>query len=108
MQHSSRGRPRKWRDNAEKNRNWYYRNRKKILAFRRENKVWSLYRDKKMGVIRPKQVKCHLCDKPISGSNLCSDHNHETGRFRGWLCKACNRSLGWFERRKGRILRYIR
>jgi hypothetical protein len=25
---------------------------------------------------------------------LCLDHNHETGKFRGWLCDNCNTGIG--------------
>ena len=39
---------------------------------------------------------CESCGK-ITGENtydLCFDHNHETGAFRGWLCGSCNTSIG--------------
>lgn len=41
--------------------------------------------------------KCHLCGKPEGAKWLHMDHCHETGRFRGWLCENCNRSLGLLE-----------
>ena len=25
---------------------------------------------------------------------LCFDHNHKTGKFRGWICRPCNIALG--------------
>jgi len=40
---------------------------------------------------RAKPEHCEVCG---SGGNICWDHDHETGEFRGWLCDACNRALG--------------
>lgn len=36
---------------------------------------------------------CDLCKKPVH-RNWQLDHCHETGKFRGWLCKGCNTGLG--------------
>ena len=40
--------------------------------------------------------KCHVCGIPEleCAHGLHMDHSHETGIFRGWLCKKCNTALG--------------
>ena len=35
------------------------------------------------------------------------DHDHNTDKFRGWLCHTCNRALGGFGDNVSRILRAI-
>ena len=34
---------------------------------------------------------CQICSKEV---DLCYDHDHATGEFRGVLCRQCNRALG--------------
>lgn len=36
---------------------------------------------------------CEICD---TKENLCWDHNHQTGLFRGTLCSNCNKAIGLF------------
>ena len=40
---------------------------------------------------RKKPKNCEVCDKT---GRICFDHNHKTGKFRGWLCTKCNLILG--------------
>lgn len=43
--------------------------------------------------------RCHICGVPEAELNkkICMDHDHETGEFRGWLCRNCNSGLGHFK-----------
>lgn len=44
---------------------------------------------------RKKPSDCEACGDPCStGKLLVFDHEHRTGRFRGWLCNGCNLALG--------------
>lgn len=46
---------------------------------------------------------CAICKKPewkeANGrtTNLCIDHNHETGKLRGLLCRSCNSAIGFLK-----------
>lgn len=45
---------------------------------------------------RPKSEQCEVCGafgKDFK-KGLFYDHNHKTGKFRGWLCMRCNFALG--------------
>jgi hypothetical protein len=47
---------------------------------------------KKEGLKRPPiGTACELCDR--KDQKLFCDHDHETGKFRGWLCSGCNSAL---------------
>lgn len=40
---------------------------------------------------RPRPSNCECCDRP---AEIRFDHDHTTGKFRGWLCDRCNLGLG--------------
>src|SRR3990167_9559366 len=43
---------------------------------------------------RKRPELCEICGKK---GKICFDHNHETGKFRGWICVKCNIALGMSE-----------
>lgn len=66
---------------------------------------------------REGQPVCEICGKAVSevtkwdskfaAKNLCVDHDHATGKFRGLLCQICNRQLGWYENNREKINQYL-
>ena len=64
---------------------------------------------------RKTHKKCEICGRVLSNKNteqttnmLCVDHIHSSKRFRGLLCNRCNTMLGWFERYKKFIFKYLK
>lgn len=41
----------------------------------------------------PKPTHCECCGKETD--KLVLDHDHNTNEFRGWVCDACNRGMGF-------------
>ena len=48
--------------------------------------------EEKYGVVRPATAVCEVCKDDSKPINL--DHCHVSGKFRGWLCPRCNKTLG--------------
>jgi hypothetical protein len=46
--------------------------------------------------LRPKPDRCEICGIMEENLNrkLYFDHDHKTGKFRGWICHQCNTALG--------------
>lgn len=60
----------------------------------RDSKKIAMKHAKSMGIATraPEGTGCFNCCKQIK--SLVFDHCHDTGRFRGYLCDPCNRSIG--------------
>ena len=66
---------------------------------------------------RQEHLTCEICGRTIEESvkwvskfapkQFCVDHDHKTKKFRGLLCSVCNRQLGWYERNKEQIEKYL-
>ena len=50
---------------------------------------------------------CAICGLPELMSRLSVDHNHETGKIRGLLCRRCNSGLGWYESHCQKAIEYL-
>lgn len=47
-------------------------------------------------IIGEKPEKCPVC-KRKGDRRISVDHDHKTGRIRGWLCDKCNIALGYLQ-----------
>lgn len=43
---------------------------------------------------RPKPSHCEACERDTTNVQMHIDHDHTTGKFRGWVCNRCNLGLG--------------
>ena len=44
---------------------------------------------------RPKPLFCEICNE--KRNRIVFDHDHKTGKFRGWICNTCNSALGFVD-----------
>lgn len=73
-------------DREYKDQNWEEILRRKRMRERRKRELQAT---------RPRPIVCEVCfNPPEMGKSLHWDHDHKTGKFRGWLCGRCNIILG--------------
>ena len=82
----------------EEDKQYRMNNVEKVQYSSKRKRVWRDYRitpeqydkamESKVCAICGKEGKQNACDM------LCYDHDHNTHKFRGVLCRACNQSIG--------------
>jgi hypothetical protein len=86
-------------------RRWVLDNPERVREYRNKDS-WTLAKRCARRGITPEQLIsayerqeecCAICKVEIELIDSAIDHNHETGEFRGVLCKQCNRALGMFK-----------
>ena len=89
----------------KKHRTWAENNQERVNEYR-EKDPWTLAKRCARRGITPEELVdryerqegcCAICSTEITLTDSAIDHNHETGEFRGVLCKQCNRALGMFK-----------
>ncbi len=85
-----------------KRKKYYEENRQEIQKANKEYKsvhrkryaeLGRLSRERKLGIQagRARPSNCEVCGSP---DRIHFDHDHATGKFRGWICHNCNITLG--------------
>lgn len=98
----------------EEIRNWYAKNREKVIAhvsryrkshpwtpeYARERKLKSAYGltiEDYNRMLRKQGGTCAICFRPPNGERLVVDHDHIQNKVRGLLCSRCNKGIGMLE-----------
>jgi hypothetical protein len=88
----------------KEHRRWTEENPSRVREYRTRDS-WTLAKRCARRGITPEQLVdtferqeccCAICRREVTLMDSAIDHNHETGEFRGILCKQCNRALGMF------------
>ena len=101
------GKTKKWvQANSEKvnkeNRRRYHDlspEEKKLRNRRQQVALYGLTLEQYDGMLDKQDSLCALCGEKETNpkkTNLCIDHDHETGRVRALLCDRCSRGIGAF------------
>jgi hypothetical protein len=99
----------------KEHRSWVSNNLDRVSEYRKKD-PWTLAKRCSRRGITPEQLVdcyerqeccCAICKTEIKLDASAIDHNHETGEFRGVLCKQCNRALGMFKDSPQILLRAV-
>lgn len=116
--------------NPEYHRQWYKKNKSRLLAKAKiryessakarkdmKDRAWKSSIKKKFGIsveqynqmFAAQSGTCAICSRHQSQfkTRLAVDHNHKTGEVRGLLCDPCNRAIGLLQESEQSLLKAV-
>lgn len=75
----------------------YYRETETRQHRQRLLKVYGITLEEFEAALERQSGVCGICKRKETRGRLSVDHEHSTGRFRGLLCRRCNRGVGVFQ-----------
>jgi hypothetical protein len=82
-------------------REWEIANKDKLKPHKAKyylKKTYNLTPEQLEIMVQAQQGVCAICKQPErQNTRLSIDHNHQTGKIRGLLCRNCNAALGAFK-----------
>lgn len=88
----------------------YYQEHKEHFLAKKYERVYGITIKDYNRMLKKQNNVCAICKKSIkdNGRRLFVDHDHKTGKIRKLLCYQCNTALGWYERNKKQISKYLK
>lgn len=72
----------------------------------RRHGIIDLTYERFLNVLEEQTNRCKICSCEMDMPQ--ADHDHNTGKFRGLLCKTCNFGLGVYEKNKEQFEKYLK
>lgn len=94
---ASRQAKRRWKEKNPGYHQRWYEEHSGYSSQRRRHREYGLSPEDQEGLLQQQDYKCAICgrtDSGIPGKGFALDHNHQTGRPRGFLCVQCNVAIG--------------
>ena len=95
-------------DRKQKMREYYQANKQRAKIRWLKN-VYGITPEDYWKMLKDQNFSCKVCNSHMSNhaKGLHIDHNHETGKVRGLLCKGCNIALGEIKENKDTLAKLI-
>lgn len=78
-----------------------YRRTRTIVSEKNRMKKYGLGAQDIAAMLSAQRWECPICRAELTGQSACVDHDHNTGRIRGLLCRRCNIAIGLLDDRVG-------